>query len=223
MSSATLGAGSWRARNDSGRLRGAAVSPMVKLAAAAPPAVRVVRVARILFDATDHPLALEEVVLPLERFPGLSPNGGGDVPDTIELAQRHGIPLGRAMAKDQHRAGHQGCRGASRHCSRRGRDEAGSHCRDCRWGANRMARRLQSRGDYEYLIVRLRREKRRPGETALPSPGPWSREELPIGLQIVGPWHGEPRRCPAREAPALGRPPADSGSQLTKTLHHHDR
>jgi DNA-binding GntR family transcriptional regulator len=57
------------------------------------------RLARILFDATDQPLALEEVVLPLERFPGLSLNDGGDVPDIIELVQRHGISLGRAMER----------------------------------------------------------------------------------------------------------------------------
>jgi DNA-binding GntR family transcriptional regulator len=69
-----------------------------KLALSSPHA-RVLRVTRILFDATDHPLAFEEVVLPLERFPGLSPNGGGDVPDIVELAQRHGISLGRAMER----------------------------------------------------------------------------------------------------------------------------
>ena len=60
---------------------------------------RVIRVARILFDDNDRPIALEEAVLPLERFPGLSPNGGGDVPDLIELAQRHGLSLGRATER----------------------------------------------------------------------------------------------------------------------------
>ena len=76
----------------------ASVVEWAKLALSSPRA-RVLRVARILFDATDHPLAVEEVVLPLERFPGLFPNGGGDVTDTIELAQRHGISLGRAIER----------------------------------------------------------------------------------------------------------------------------
>jgi len=60
---------------------------------------RVMRVTRILFDDNDRPIALEEAVLPLVRFPGLSPNGGGDVPDIIELAQRHGLSLGRATER----------------------------------------------------------------------------------------------------------------------------
>jgi DNA-binding GntR family transcriptional regulator len=59
----------------------------------------VLRVTRILFDDNDHPIALEEAVLPLDRFPGLSPNGGGDVPDIMELAQRHGLSLGRASER----------------------------------------------------------------------------------------------------------------------------
>jgi DNA-binding GntR family transcriptional regulator len=63
------------------------------------PQARVLRVTRILFDDKDRPIALEEAVLPLERFPGLSPNGGGDIPDINELAQRHGISLGRAMER----------------------------------------------------------------------------------------------------------------------------
>lgn len=76
----------------------ASVVEWAKLALRSPRA-RVMRLARILFDATDQPLALEEVVLPLERFPGLSLNDGGDVPDIIELVQRHGISLGRAMER----------------------------------------------------------------------------------------------------------------------------
>ena len=56
----------------------------------------VLRVTRILFDDNDRPIALEEAVLPLERLAGLSPSGGADIPDIIELAQRHGISLGRA-------------------------------------------------------------------------------------------------------------------------------
>jgi len=59
----------------------------------------VMRVTRIVFDDNDRPIALEEAVLPLERFPALSPNGGGDIPDIIELAQRHGISLGGAMER----------------------------------------------------------------------------------------------------------------------------
>jgi hypothetical protein len=46
-----------------------------------------------------HPIALEEVVLPLERLAGLSPNGGSDIPDITELAQRHGLLLGRATER----------------------------------------------------------------------------------------------------------------------------
>ena len=57
------------------------------------------RVTRILFDDNDRPIALEEAVLPLDRLPGLSPNGGVDIPDIIEIAQRHGISLGRAMER----------------------------------------------------------------------------------------------------------------------------
>ena len=69
-----------------------------KLALSSPHA-RVLRVTRILFDDKDRPIVLEEVVLPLERFPGLSANGGDDVPNIIELAQRHGISLGRATER----------------------------------------------------------------------------------------------------------------------------
>ena len=49
------------------------------------PQVRVLRVMRILFDDKDRPIVLEEVVLPLERFPGLSANGGDDVPNISSL------------------------------------------------------------------------------------------------------------------------------------------
>ena len=59
----------------------------------------VLRVTRILFDSHDRPIALEEAVLPLERFPGLSPNGGGDIPDIIELAERYGLSLRRATER----------------------------------------------------------------------------------------------------------------------------
>ena len=69
-----------------------------KLALSSPRAP-VMRVTRILFDDNDRPIALEEAVLPLDRLPGLSPNGGVDIPDIIEIAQRHGISLGRAMER----------------------------------------------------------------------------------------------------------------------------
>ena len=59
----------------------------------------VLRVTRILFDDNDRPIALEEAVLPLERLAGLSSNDGADIPDIIELAQRLGISLGRAMER----------------------------------------------------------------------------------------------------------------------------
>jgi DNA-binding GntR family transcriptional regulator len=36
--------------------------------------------------------------LALERFPGLAANGG-DVPDLVELAQRHGLTLGPASER----------------------------------------------------------------------------------------------------------------------------
>ena len=62
----------------------------------------VLRVTRLRHDDQARPVALEEVVLPLERLPGLTPNGG-DMPDIVELAQRHGRSLGRAHRTDQHR------------------------------------------------------------------------------------------------------------------------
>jgi len=58
----------------------------------------VIRVTRILFDDNDSPIAVEEVVLPLDRLPGLAANGG-DVPDITELAKRHGLSLGRAAER----------------------------------------------------------------------------------------------------------------------------
>jgi DNA-binding GntR family transcriptional regulator len=58
----------------------------------------VMRLTRVRYDDNSHPLGVEEVVLPLERFPGLVANGG-DVPDIIELAQRHGLALGRSSER----------------------------------------------------------------------------------------------------------------------------
>jgi DNA-binding GntR family transcriptional regulator len=68
-----------------------------KLALSSPKA-RVLRVTRIRYDGADHPIALEEVVLALDRFPGLTANGG-DIPDIIELGRRHGLSVGRASAR----------------------------------------------------------------------------------------------------------------------------
>jgi DNA-binding GntR family transcriptional regulator len=62
------------------------------------PQAPVLRVTRIRFDEDDRLLAHEEVVLPLDRFPGLAPNGG-DIPDIVELAQLHGLSLGRATER----------------------------------------------------------------------------------------------------------------------------
>jgi GntR family transcriptional regulator len=59
---------------------------------------RVLRVTRVRFDASDRRHALEEVVLVLDHFSGLAPNGG-DVPDIIELAERYGLSLGRATER----------------------------------------------------------------------------------------------------------------------------
>ena len=71
---------------------------MAKLGLTSPRAP-VLRVTRVRFDTSDRCHALEEVVLPLERFPGLYPSGGGDVPDITELAQRYGLSLGRATER----------------------------------------------------------------------------------------------------------------------------
>jgi DNA-binding GntR family transcriptional regulator len=69
-----------------------------KLALSSPQA-RVLRVTRVRYNAPYHPpVALEEVVLALDRFPGLTANGG-DVPDIIELAPRYGLSLGRATER----------------------------------------------------------------------------------------------------------------------------
>jgi GntR family transcriptional regulator len=56
------------------------------------PGARVLRLTRIRYDATGRPIALEAVVLPLNRFPGLT----ADVSDITELAQCYGLSLGRA-------------------------------------------------------------------------------------------------------------------------------
>jgi DNA-binding GntR family transcriptional regulator len=58
----------------------------------------VLRVTRLRHDDQARSVALEEVVLPLDRFSGLAPNGG-DIPDIVELAQRHGLSLGRVTER----------------------------------------------------------------------------------------------------------------------------
>jgi DNA-binding GntR family transcriptional regulator len=63
------------------------------------PNSRVLRLTRVRHDAPYHPpVALEEVVLALDRFPGLTPDGS-DIPDLIELAPRHKLSLGRATER----------------------------------------------------------------------------------------------------------------------------
>jgi DNA-binding GntR family transcriptional regulator len=62
------------------------------------PNSRVLRLTRILRDDNNDPLAVEDVVLALERFTDLVANGG-DVPGIIELAQRHALSLGRASER----------------------------------------------------------------------------------------------------------------------------
>jgi DNA-binding GntR family transcriptional regulator len=62
------------------------------------PNSRVLRLTRVRYDDNNHPLAVEEVVLALERFRGLAVDGG-DVPDIVELAQRHGLSLGHASER----------------------------------------------------------------------------------------------------------------------------
>jgi len=58
----------------------------------------VLRVTRIRYDDDYFPLAYEKVVLPLDRYPGLVPNGG-DIPDIFELSQRYDLTLGRATQR----------------------------------------------------------------------------------------------------------------------------
>jgi DNA-binding GntR family transcriptional regulator len=60
---------------------------------------QVLRATRLLHDDNHRPVALEEVLLPLERFPGFIPSGDAGIPDVSELAQRHGVSLGRASER----------------------------------------------------------------------------------------------------------------------------
>jgi DNA-binding GntR family transcriptional regulator len=68
-----------------------------KLALSSPRAP-VLRVKRVVYDAADRPLALEEVVLALDHFAGLTANGG-DIPAITELGRRHGLTVGRASER----------------------------------------------------------------------------------------------------------------------------
>ena len=58
----------------------------------------VLRLTRVQLDDTHDPLGVEEVVLAIERFPGLAAHGG-DVPDLFKLAQCHGVSLRRATER----------------------------------------------------------------------------------------------------------------------------
>jgi DNA-binding GntR family transcriptional regulator len=62
------------------------------------PNAHVLRLTRVQLDDTHAPLGVEEVVLALERFPGLAVNGAA-VPDLIELAEQHGILLRHATER----------------------------------------------------------------------------------------------------------------------------
>jgi DNA-binding GntR family transcriptional regulator len=62
------------------------------------PNSRVLRMTRIQHDDHSLPLGVEEVVLALDRFPGLIANGA-DIPDIIELGKRHGVSVGRASER----------------------------------------------------------------------------------------------------------------------------
>ena len=56
----------------------------------------VLRVVRVRYDDNGRPLSYEEVVLPLERFPGLASDPS---PGIFELARRYGLSLGRATER----------------------------------------------------------------------------------------------------------------------------
>ena len=75
----------------------ATVVEWAKLALSSPRAP-VLRVKRVVYDAADRPLALEEVVLALDHFPGFTANGC-DIPDITELGRRHGLTVGRASER----------------------------------------------------------------------------------------------------------------------------
>ena len=59
----------------------------------------VLRATRIRYNDNARPLTLEEIVLPLDRIPGLATNGGDNIPDVVDLVQHHGLTLGRATER----------------------------------------------------------------------------------------------------------------------------
>jgi DNA-binding GntR family transcriptional regulator len=75
----------------------ASVIEWAKLALTAPQA-RVLRVTRIRYDDADRAVAFEEVVLALDCFPDRSLTAG-EIPEIFELAERHGISLGRSSER----------------------------------------------------------------------------------------------------------------------------
>ena len=62
------------------------------------PNSQVLRLTRVRRDDNGSPVVVEEVVLALERFRDLAANGS-DIPDIVELAQRHGLSLGHATER----------------------------------------------------------------------------------------------------------------------------
>ena len=56
---------------------------------------RVLRATLIRYDDSGCAVEVQHVVLPLDRFPGLVPNGG-DLSDIVDLTRRHGLSLGGA-------------------------------------------------------------------------------------------------------------------------------
>jgi len=81
-------------------------------------AVTVMRITRIRYRQ-QHPSALESVVLPLSRLPGLARDGEFP-PDMSELARQHGLALGLARERvsvvraGRHVATHLGVREGAR-------------------------------------------------------------------------------------------------------------
>ena len=53
--------------------------------------------------------------------------------------------------------------------------------------------RQRRRGDAQVFLYPYTHPFNITGHPAMSVPVGWSREDLPIGLQIVGPWHGEDR------------------------------
>ena len=121
------------------------------------PNSRVLRLTRVQFDDNSRPLGVEEVVLALERFPGLAANGG-DVPDLIELAQRHGISLGRATERISIVQATKDVASRLRVGCRYRRTEP--HCRDCGRRASRVARDVQEDMNTAVLISSAAASKR---------------------------------------------------------------